>query len=635
MNFPNLPSGLWCPDLETYDPTLKGNTTAALQPMAGGFVIGLGICDNDNNTYWFDWNTHGLHAWLRDQCRRSDLKMVNANPKYDLLWLLTEGIWDKTMAKKRYGDVIINGAIIRDDAPRSSLSLNGQAEVYGFESKKIDPLMEAAAQIGLKPKSYIENMHLLPRELVAEYAKHDAWLAIQIYRKQMEVIEAEKIQDALELEELLLPINVLAEAQGIKVDVDKLKTLQTEALDTLAKWQSELRQMAGQDLNLRRDGATVDFFKSRLGLPGRSIDAAVLGEYASDPLVELYLKTRKLEKKSSDYLFGMFDNFVIGDRIYPNIFQTRNKRGGAHTNRQIYAEPALTTIPTRDKEWGPKIMSLLLAEDGCSVFAGDFSQQEPRWIIDWANRFGLKGVEEVAAEFQDPTIDWHGKVANFADIPRDTGKMTFLATAYLVGMGTLREQVKSAGCYNGDGPLQRAQDMINKKMPFIKEASNRCMRFADQHGYARTVIGRKIHFDTWEPAISWDEKAQPIKNFPEELRKYATKKGKWTFFQGLKREEAEEIYFGIGGYNLKRAMTYKTFNNVIQGSAADEAKKSVVDAFHKHDIVINLLIYDCNVWTGCPDEEAAMAVVECMKNAYPKIVPNKVDYVLSPHWTKP
>ena len=79
----------------------------------------------------------------------------------------------------------------------------------------------------------------------------------------------------------------------------------------------------------------------------------------------------------------------------------------------------------------------------------------------------------------------------------------------------------------------------NSKVPFIKELTLSCSRRAENVGYIKTLLGRKCRFNMYEPRND--------KNTP------------------LPFEQAHEEY----GPNIRRAFTYRAFNRLIQGSAAD------------------------------------------------------------------
>ena len=53
--------------------------------------------------------------------------------------------------------------------------------------------------------------------------------------------------------------------------------------------------------------------------------------------------------------------------------------------------------------------------------------------------------------------------------------------------------------------------------------------------------------------------------------------------KAMQYEEAKAIY----GNNIRRAFTYKALNRLIQGSAADQTKKAMVDVYEQLDCYVN------------------------------------------------
>ena len=50
--------------------------------------------------------------------------------------------------------------------------------------------------------------------------------------------------------------------------------------------------------------------------------------------------------------------------------------------------------------------------------------------------------------------------------------------------------------------VDKAHELINlynRKVPFVKELSDLCMKKANNEGVIRTKLGRKCRFDMWEP----------------------------------------------------------------------------------------------------------------------------------------
>ena len=81
---------------------------------------------------------------------------------------------------------------------------------------------------------------------------------------------------------------------------------------------------------------------------------------------------------------------------------------------------------------------------------------------------------------------------------------------------------------------------------------------------------------------------------------------------------------------LKRAYTYKSLNKLIQGSAADMTKKSMLDLY-KEGIIAHIQIHD-ELCVSVESDKQAKKIVEVMENAVKLEVPNKVDYESGKNW---
>jgi DNA polymerase-1 len=96
--------------------------------------------------------------------------------------------------------------------------------------------------------------------------------------------------------------------------------------------------------------------------------------------------------------------------------------------------------------------------------------------------------------------------------------------------------------------------------------------------------------------------------------------------KALPHEEALQEH----GPGIKRAYTYKSLNKLIQGSAADMTKKSMLDLY-KEGIIAHIQIHD-ELCVSVESDEQAKKIVEVMENAVKLEVPNKVDYEFGKNW---
>jgi DNA polymerase I-like protein with 3'-5' exonuclease and polymerase domains len=93
-------------------------------------------------------------------------------------------------------------------------------------------------------------------------------------------------------------------------------------------------------------------------------------------------------------------------------------------------------------------------------------------------------------------------------------------------------------------------------------------------------------------------------------------------------EEAEEVYGGMG--QLRRAFTYKALNRLIQGSAADQTKKAMLDCYNA-GLTPMLTVHDELCFNVESDEQAAQ-IKEIMETGVPLKVPSKIDQELKDNW---
>jgi DNA polymerase I-like protein with 3'-5' exonuclease and polymerase domains len=243
---------------------------------------------------------------------------------------------------------------------------------------------------------------------------------------------------------------------------------------------------------------------------------------------------------------------------------------------------------------------LFLPREGELWAANDFSSQEPRLLVHYATLLNLPGAERMAEAYREnPDTDFHQMVADMAGIKRKAAKTIGLGLMYGMGKQKLADSL--------DMPLEEAAGLIetfHTKVPFLKGTVNAVMKRIEHPasgGSIRTLLGRKCRFPLWEPVEYGINKALP-------------------------REQAVIEY----GPRIKRAMTYKGLNRLIQGSAADQTKAAMV-ALHKAGFEILLQVHDelaVSVNSKAEAEEAA----RIMAGSVNLEVPSRVDVEIGPSW---
>jgi DNA polymerase I-like protein with 3'-5' exonuclease and polymerase domains len=260
------------------------------------------------------------------------------------------------------------------------------------------------------------------------------------------------------------------------------------------------------------------------------------------------------------------------------------------------SNPNLQQIPVRHKELGPLIRSIFIPEENCKWGVFDYSQQEPRILVHYAKLQNLEGIDEIANAYISGEADFHAAVAKMAGISRNQAKTINLGLMYGMGKNKLMTEL---GLMKESAEKLIAQ--YHSKAPFIKQLMKNTTNKAERSGIIRTLKGRICHFDMWEPL---------------------------TFNTGTpkKLEDAQKEYtFGI-----KRAFTYRALNRLIQGSAADMTKMSLIH-LHENGIVPHIQIHD-EVDISVESPEHASKIIEIMESAVKLQIPNKVDYESGNNW---
>ena len=273
---------------------------------------------------------------------------------------------------------------------------------------------------------------------------------------------------------------------------------------------------------------------------------------------------------------------------------------GGLVHHNSMASPNLQQVPARHPVIGPAIRGLFLPEDGQLWASNDFSSQEPRILVHYASLLGLPGVDKVMQSYkEDPDTDFHQMVADMAGIDRKQAKVLGLSITYGAGKNKIAAQLEL--------PVDEAGEIIrdfHTKVPFLRGMIDTVMRRIEHPvsaGSIRTLMGRKCRFPLWEPTT-------------------------WGINKALPYEQAMVEY----GPRIKRAMTYKGLNKLIQGSAADQTKSAMI-ALDKAGFRVLLQVHDelaVSVNNRAEAEEAS----RIMCNAVQLEVPSRVDVEIGSSW---
>jgi len=583
-------------DLETYDPHLM--TCGPGWATGRGHIVGVGIATEGWKGYFPIRHQGGgnldediVLRWLRNTLASEKRDVIFHNALYDVGWLRREGVH----VGGKILDTIVAAPLVNEN--RYSYSLDNLGEFYCNEKKDESLLQNAALSFGVNPKS---EMYKLPSKFVGPYGEQDAALTLKLWQKLKIEVQEQGLEKILDMECRLIPLLLEMRWRGVRIDEQKADDVSKKLSIEEQKLQVEIKRKYGAEVNLWANASLEAIFEqNKIWFPRTAKGMASFQkdwlEGHEHELPQLIVRARKLNKARTTFIDKMIKDHCFNGRIHAEAHAMRNDRGGTVSGRFSYSNPNLQQVPARDPEIGNLIRSLFIPEDGCQWGVFDYSQQEPRLTVHYADRMNLAGAKDAVVEYTEKNADFHQIVADMANIPRKQAKTINLGLSY--GMGK-EKLIKELGI--DDTEAEGLFQQYHNKVPFIRGLQDQCARVAMERGYIRTFAGRRCRFNLWEDRY---ERTLP-----------------------LPYEEAQEKY----GDNLKRSYTYKALNRLIQGSAADMTKLAMLGLWEE-GIVPHLQVHD-EVDISVENTEQADKIAEIMETCVELAVPLLVDKELGSSW---
>jgi DNA polymerase I-like protein with 3'-5' exonuclease and polymerase domains len=584
-------------DLETRDPDLKSKGSGSV--IGNGEVVGIAVAVPGRKFYFPIAHGSGPNMdrkrtleWFKDIMASDAIKIFH-NAMYDVCWIRNLGIKINGLIV----DTMIAASLI--DENRFQYSLNSISWDYLGHGKNEGALNEEAKSRGLDPKA---DMWQLPAMYVGGYAEKDAELTLELWQIFKKEIIHQDIESIFNLETDLFPCLVDMKFKGVRVNAEHASVLKKQLIVREEALLFDIKKETGVDIQIMAARSIAKMF-DQLKLPYDKTEKSKEPSFTknflqehSHPLVQKIAQAREINKAHTTFIDSIL-KFEHKGRIHADINQIRSDQGGTVTGRFSYSNPNLQQLPARNKDLGPMIRSLFLPDEGCTWGCFDYSQQEPRLVAHYAALYKFPSVYEVIDEYNnDSSTDFHQMVAEMAQIPRSQAKTINLGLFY--GMGKTKLQAELGVSKEKAAELF---EQYHAKVPFVKQLINAASNRAQERGQIRTLLGRLCRFHLWEPNMFGMHKALP-------------------------HEEALQEH----GPGIKRAMTYKALNKLIQGSAADMTKKAMVDLY-KEGIIAHIQIHD-ELDLSVESPEQAKKIIDIMENAVTLEVPNKVDYESGQTW---
>ena len=583
-------------DLETYDPDLKSMGSGSV--TGKGKVVGIAVAVDGYSGYFpFDHEGGGnlekskVLQWFTDICESTSDKVFH-NAMYDVCWIRKMGI----KINGNIYDTMIAASLVNEN--RFRYDLNSLGWDYVGKGKNETELKAAANEWGVDPKA---DMWKLPSMYVGTYAERDAEITLALWKVLQKELSDQDLGAIFELETDLFPCLVDMRFLGVKVDVSKAHELKRQLTLQEEMLLHKIKKETGIETQIWAARSIAKVFE-KLNLPFERTVKTQAPSFTKNflsshehPLVKMIAEAREINKAHTTFIDTIIRYEHLG-RIHADINQIRSDNGGTVTGRFSYSNPNLQQIPARNKDLGPLIRSLFLPESGCEWGCFDYNQQEPRLVVHYASLDQDASVFNVQNAYKEGDADFHTIVAKMAQIPRSQAKTINLGLFYGMGKAKLQAELGVS--------KEKAEELFSiyhSRVPFVKTLMKGVSNRAQQRGQIRTLLGRLCRFHLWEPNSFGMHKALPF-------------------------EQAVQEH----GPGIKRAYTYKALNKLIQGSAADMTKKSMLELY-KEGIIPHIQIHD-ELDISVESDKQAKRITEIMESAVDLEIPNKVDYESGKNW---
>lgn len=545
-------------DVETYDPELK--LAGAGWARNRGHICGISAATPRGKWYFpmrhevqreMNLDPDMVLRWARYSFGNNQPK-IGANILYDIGWLKHEGV---TVAGQLY-DCQYAEALIKST---SKLSLETLGNKYLKRGKLTDHLKTWAQTYYMSSESdWRKDIYRCPPSLVGHYAEEDALMPYEILMKQWPILSEAGQIDLFHMECDLINLLVDMRFAGVQVDIPYAEKLREDFIAQRNALQAQARGMVGFDVNVAAADSLERAYK-QLGLSygrtatGKPSFTAESLKAEKHPFAGLVRGIRETEKLRGTFIESYLLDSNVNGKVHCTFHAVSGLEGGTRTGRLSSSDPNLQNIPTRTEQGGMIRRAFIMDHGHACVRDYDYSQIEYRMLAHFATGAGSDEVRQRYVD--DPALDYHDMIG--ALIKEKTGielKRSYVKNinfGLVYGLGIV-ELCRQLGVDLPRG--KQLSEAFHNAVPFARTTMDWITDFIQWYGYVETILGRRNHFDLWEPK---DYNERKHMKFP------------------LPYDDALDQW----GALIMRAYAYRGTNYKLQGSAAEIMKKGMVDCY--------------------------------------------------------
>ena len=392
-------------------------------------------------------------------------------------------------------------------------------------------------------------------------------------------------------------IKVLAKMEflGIRIDKAYLKKMSDKLKVEIEKLEETAFNLSGEKFNLSSPKQLSEVLFDHMNLPTKGIKKGKTGYSTGQkeldklrgihPIIEVIERYRELTKLINTYIDTLLVLADENDRVHTTFNQNV-----VVTGRLSSTDPNLQNIPIRT-ELGRKVREAFIPKEGYTFIQADYSQFELRLAAV------LAGDQEMIDGFNRDE-DIHKRTAALIyGVPDNEVTKEMRRSAKVINFGILYGMSPHGLSVATKMSVKEAKDFIERYFKLrikLKEYLDSIIDFAKQHGYVKTLFGRK--------------------------------------------RPANDI--NSSNYMVAEAAKRSTINMPIQGTEADLMKLSMIhldEELEKRGLKARQIIqvHD-SILLECPEDEVETVkelVKNVRENVYPKLgIKLTVDVASGDNW---
>ena len=400
--------------------------------------------------------------------------------------------------------VAIDGEVLIGECggPAELVSACGERPVTAHDAKALDSVpavlahdtLLAAYLLEPARRSYPLRELCEERGLVAgtdDEVAADALLIAALAEHQGEELRKFGLLELLrDVEQPLVAVLRQMERRGVRLNVERLRTITERVVQEIETLQHEIHEAAGEEFLISSPQQLsrilfekLSLSRRRRGKTGFSTDARVLAAIRDEhPIVALIERWRELSTLVKTYLAPLPSLIDEQSRLHTTFLQTV-----ATTGRLSSKDPNLQNVPARTS-LGLEIRGCFEAAPGAKLLAADYSQIELRVLAQFADEPVLKDVFRSGGDVHSATA------CRLFDVEPDAVDAGMRSKAKMVNYGIVYGLTGFGLADRLQIPREEAQTYITayfERFPAVSAFIERTVADATTDGYVTTLLGRR------------------------------------------------------------------------------------------------------------------------------------------------